>query len=379
MNSKRKIIYAVVVIVALLLVVFVATQSKFFEVKKSSDVVASVNADELNKDVPFGSTIENKNNKPKDTPEGMVWIPGGEFSMGCSVSNETLCGVKGITDDANPVHRVYVDGFWMDKTEVTNKQFAAFVKATGYVTVAEIKPTAEEFPGVPADKLIAGSAIFIPTPHEVPLDDYLKWWIYIGGANWRHPLGPDSTIKGKDNFPVVQVCYEDVIAYTNWAGKRLATEAEWEFAARGGKSGNLYAWGNTLLIDGKFQANIYQGKFPVDGGDSAEDGYAGIAPTAQYAANSYGLYDMSGNVWEWVNDWYSSDYYNILASENKVVRNPKGPETSNDHGEPGLPKRVQRGGSFLCTEKYCTRYMIGTRGNGEVKSAANHIGFRCVK
>ncbi|NRT12179.1 formylglycine-generating enzyme family protein [Flavobacterium sp. 14A] len=379
MSTKNKTISAIalVLIVAGVIYFVNATKSKMI----SENVVSENSADNESKvgDIDFSSTIENKNNKPKDAPEGMVWIPGGEFSMGCSVSNESLCGVKGITNDANPVHRVYVDGFWMDKTEVTNKQFAAFVKATGYVTVAEIKPSAEEFPGVPADKLIAGTAVFMPTKQEVPLNDYLRWWGYVGGANWRHPLGPDSSIEGKDNYPVVQVCYEDAIAYAKWAGKRLATEAEWEFAARGGKSGELYAWGNTLTVDGKFQANIYQGKFPVDGADAAEDGFAGIAPTAQYKANAYGLYDMSGNVWEWVSDWYDANYYAQLASENKVSKNPQGPATFNDPNEPGLPKRVHRGGSFLCTEQYCTRYMLGTRGNGEVKSAANHIGFRCVK
>jgi len=379
MSTKNKTVSAIALVLVIVGVIYFVNSPKSKMI--SDNVVSENSADNESKagDIDFSSTIENKNNKPKDAPEGMVWIPGGEFSMGCSVSNESLCGVKGITNDANPVHRVYVDGFWMDKTEVTNKHFAAFVKATGYVTVAEIKPSAEEFPGVPADKLIAGTAVFTPTKQEVPLNDYLRWWGYVGGANWRHPLGPDSSIEGKDNYPVVQVCYDDAIAYSKWAGKRLASEAEWEFAARGGKSGELYAWGNTLTVDGKFQANIYQGKFPVDGADAAEDGFAGIAPTAQYKANAYGLYDMSGNVWEWVNDWYDANYYAQLASENKVSKNPQGPATFNDPNEPGLPKRVHRGGSFLCTEQYCTRYMLGTRGNGEVKSAANHIGFRCVK
>jgi len=379
MSTKNKTVSAIALVLVIVGVIYFVNSPKSKMI--SDNVVSENSADNESKagDIDFSSTIENKNNKPKDAPEGMVWIPGGEFSMGCSVSNESLCGVKGITNDANPVHRVYVDGFWMDKTEVTNKHFAAFVKATGYVTVAEIKPSAEEFPGVPADKLIAGTAVFTPTKQEVPLNDYLRWWGYVGGANWRHPLGPDSSIEGKDNYPVVQVCYDDAIAYSKWAGKRLASEAEWEFAARGGKSGELYAWGNTLTVDSKFQANIYQGKFPVDGADAAEDGFAGIAPTAQYKANAYGLYDMSGNVWEWVNDWYDANYYAQLASENKVSKNPQGPATFNDPNEPGLPKRVHRGGSFLCTEQYCTRYMLGTRGNGEVKSAANHIGFRCVK
>ncbi|MGE6356316.1 formylglycine-generating enzyme family protein [Flavobacterium sp. NPDC079362] len=328
----------------------------------------------------FKPTIENKN-KPaaNKTPKGMVWIPGGEFSMGSNVADESLCSIKGVTKDAAPIHQVYVDGFYMDHTEVTNEQFEAFVKATGYKTLAEIKPTHEEYPDAPVENLVAGSAVFTPTSAHVNLNNYMQWWTYVQGADWRHPEGAGSSIIGREKYPVVQVSYDDAAAYAKWAGKRLPTEAEWEFAARGGKSGQLYAWGNTLKPKGKFQANIYQGHFPVEKGDTGEDGYIGIAPTAQFEPNPYGLYDIGGNVWEWTNDWYTADYYSVISEKDKVARNPQGPESSYDPGEPNLPKKVQRGGSFLCTDQYCTRYMVGTRGKGDYKSPANHIGFRCVQ
>lgn len=327
----------------------------------------------------FEPTIVNKKAAPSKAPKGMVWIPGGEFSMGSNVADESLCSIKGVTKDAAPIHRVYVDGYWMDETEVTNEQFEQFVKATGYITVAEQKPTKEEFPTANEEDLITGSVVFTPTPTSVNLNNFLQWWSYVGGTDWRHPQGPESTIKGKEKFPVVQIAYEDATAYAKWAGKRLPSEAEWEFAARGGKTGELYAWGNTLKPKGKFQANIYQGHFPIKDGDTGEDGFKGIAPTAQFAPNAYGLYDMAGNVWEWVNDWYSVDYYKSLSENGNVAKNPQGPTTSNDPSEPGQLKKVHRGGSFLCTDQYCTRYMVGTRGKGEVRSAANHLGFRCVK
>lgn len=324
-------------------------------------------------------TIENKNNTLKKAPKGMVWILGGEFSMGSDEASESLCSIKGITKDATPVHRVYVDGFWMDQTEVTNKEFEAFVAATGYITVAEKVPTPEDLPGVPVEYLVAGSAVFTPTVSPVPLDNYTQWWQFLKGVDWKHPEGPNSSIKNKANYPVVHIAYEDALAYAEWAGKRLPTEAEWEFAARGGKSGELYPWGNNFKPNGSFQANIYQGDFPVAKGDTGEDGFIGIAPVAQYAPNHYGLYDMSGNVWEWVSDWYSSDYYLQLSREAKVARNPQGPDEAYDAMGGNEKKRVHRGGSFLCTAQYCSRYMIGTRGKGEIKSAANHLGFRCVK
>jgi formylglycine-generating enzyme len=326
----------------------------------------------------FGPTIPNEVKPSSSAPEGMVWIPGGEFSMGSNLDSESICSLPGVCRDAAPIHRVYVDPFWIDSTEVTNRQFAEFVKETGYVTVAETRPSQEEFPTAPPENLIAGSIVFAPTPDPVPLHNHFQWWSYVPGADWRHPTGPESSIEGRENYPVVQIAYPDAEAYARWAGKRLPTEAEWEFAARGGVAGQLYAWGNELRPNGKFVANIYQGKFPVAGGDTAEDGFAGIAPVAQYPPNAYGLFDVGGNVWEWTSDWYRADYYQQLSTEG-VARNPKGPDIPFDPAEPGEKKRVHRGGSFLCTDQYCTRYMIGTRGKGEASTGSNHVGFRCVK
>ena len=327
----------------------------------------------------YGLTKYRSSSKPGEPPEGMVWIPGGEFLMGCEDPRSCPCGGPDPMNDARPIHRVYVDGFWMDKTEVTNKQFAKFVEATNYITIAERTPRAEDFPGAPPEKLVAGSTIFTPTIGPVPLNNHLQWWRYQKGANWRHPLGPDSDIKGQENIPVVHIAYDDAVAFCKWASKRLPTEAEWEFAARGGLEQKLYAWGDELKPEGKWMANTYQGKFPVQGGDTGEDGFVGIAPVAQYPANGYGLYDMAGNVWEWCSDWYRPDYYETLARTGKVARNPQGPSSSLDPLEPKQPKRVHRGGSFLCTDQYCTRYMVGSRGRGEVNTASNHVGFRCVK
>ena len=327
----------------------------------------------------FEATIVNPAQAPGALPEGMVYIPGGEFSMGSLDPTEMFCGGDKPMDDARPLHRVYLDGFFMDATEVTNEEFSSFVQATGYVTVAERKPTLEEFPGVPQEKLVAGSVVFAPPPRPVPLDDHYQWWAYVAGANWRQPDGPSSNLKGREKSPVVHIAYEDAAAYARWAGKRLPTEAEFEFAARGGLTGKPYAWGDELKPGGKWPANIYQGKFPVKGGDAGEDGFKGIAPVAQYRPNGYGLFDVGGNVWEWTSDWYRADYYSTLAEQGGVARNPQGPSTSLDPNEPDQPKRVQRGGSFLCTDEYCTRYMVGTRGKGEVRSASNHVGFRCVK
>jgi formylglycine-generating enzyme required for sulfatase activity len=310
-------------------------------------------------------------------PEGMVWIPAGEFSMGTDAASEAVCGLSSLTGDSQPVHRVYVDGFWMDKTEVTNEQFEKFVKATGYVTAAERTPTAAEFPGAPPENLVAGSVVFTAPAGPVPLNNHYQWWSYVKGANWRHPLGPGGGLKGREKYPVVQVAYEDAAAFAKWAGKRLPTEAEFEFAARGGTQGGRYAWGDELKPGGKWMANIFQGHFPDK--DTGEDGFAGLAPVAQFPSNGYGLYDMAGNVWEWCSDWYRPDYYAQLAAAGVVARNPQGPDSSFDPAEPAQQKRVMRGGSFLCTDQYCTAYMVGTRGKGEISSGANHLGFRCVR
>jgi len=283
------------------------------------------------------------------------------------------------TTDSRPIHRVYVDGFWMDTTDVTNEEFASFVKSTSYVTVAERTPRAEDFPGAPPENLVAGSVVYSPPDHSVPLNDHFQWWSYVKGANWRHPLGPKSDIKGKEKYPVVHIAYEDAAAYAKWAGKRLPTEAEWEFAARGGLSGKPFVWGDQFRPNGHWMANTFQGKFPVKGTDKGEDGHVGISPVAQYPANGYGLYDMAGNVWQWTSDWYRPDYYARLAAAGGVARNPLGPEIPFDPSEPTERKKVHRGGSFLCTDQYCSRYIVGTRGKGEVTTGTNHLGFRCVK
>ena len=315
---------------------------------------------------------------PGPAPEGMAWIPGGEFSMGAADPRGQDANVVGMqaTEDSRPIHRVRVNGFWMDRTEVTNRQFAAFAKATGYVTVAERTPRAEDFPGASPEDLVAGSVVFTPPDHAVPLDTHYRWWSYVRGASWRHPQGPESDIRGRDDFPVVHVAFEDAEAYAKWAGKRLPTEAEWEFAARGGESGQLYPWGNEFLVDGKFMANTHQGHFPDE--DTHADAHGGIAPVASYPANGYGLFDVAGNVWEWTSDWYRPDYYAKLARAG-VASDPRGPDSSYDPAEPGVVKRVHRGGSFLCTEQYCSRYMIGTRGKGEPSTGTNHLGFRLVR
>jgi formylglycine-generating enzyme len=242
----------------------------------------------------FASTVANASKPPSPAPEGMVWIPGGEFSMGSEgkCDGKSCCSPATVAD-ALPIHRVYVDAFWMDATDVTNAQFEKFVQATGYVTIAERVPTKEEFPTAPPANLVAGSVVFTPTSGPVSLDDHYQWWSYVCGADWRHPTGPQSSIEGHENDPVVQVAYADAAAYAKWADKRLPTEAEWEFAARGGLSGKLYAWGDEFKPGGKFMANTYQGVFPVK--DAGEDGFPGIAPVKSFPHNGYGLYDMAGN------------------------------------------------------------------------------------
>jgi formylglycine-generating enzyme required for sulfatase activity len=306
---------------------------------------------------------------PKAGPPGMVWIPGGTFHRG---------GDKPQHRDAQPVHLVSVDGFWMDATAVTNEEFARFVDATHYVTVAERVPQAKDFPNAPPENLVAGSVVFSPPRGPVPLDNHLQWWRYVKGANWRHPDGPDSDLHGREKHPVVQVAWDDAVAYAEWAGKRLPTEAEFEFAARGGLQRNLYPWGDELKPGGKWMANIWQGHFPYE--NTAEDGYRATAPVGSFPANAYGLYDMAGNVWEWCSDWYRHDYYaKLAAGAGFPVKNPRGPTDSVDPAEPGVAKRVMRGGSYLCTDQYCTAYEVGARGKGAPDTGTNHLGFRCVK
>lgn len=305
---------------------------------------------------------------PTGAPSGMVWIPGGTFSMGCE-----NCGMP----DALPIHLVSLDGYWMDRTPVTNAEFERFVKATGYVTVAERELDPKDYPGVPRDKLVPGSAVFRPTSRPVPLDNPLQWWQYTPGASWKHPEGPDSSIRDRSDHPVVQIAFEDATAYAKWIGKRLPTEAEFEFAARGGLDRNRYPWGNEMTPGGKAAANTWQGQFPAK--DQGEDGYFGTSPVTAFPPNGFGLHDMGGNVWQWCADWYRPDYYGTLAASARVAHDPQGPSDSFDPQEPGLAKKVLRGGSYLCTDQYCARYLVGSRGKSEVSSATSNLGFRLVR
>jgi len=293
----------------------------------------------------------------------MVPIPGGIFTMG---SDDPAFA------DAQPLHKIRVSGFIMDEHEVTNAEFTLFVQATGYITTAERKLNPKDFPTVPAESLVPGSAVFSAPVQQVSLNDPLQWWKYVAGANWHRPQGPQSNILGHESYPVTQVCYDDAVAYATWAGKRLPTEAEWEFAAQGDKPGQKYYWGDSLKPGGKWMANIYQGNFPTN--NTGEDGFTGIAPVKSFPPNGYGLYDMDGNVWEWCNDYYRPDYYGKSPPVN-----PAGPLDSYDPDEPDVVKRVQRGGSFLCSDEYCIRYKPGSRGKGEVSSGSDNLGFRCVK
>ena len=337
----------------------------------------------------------------KPPADDLVWIPGGWFWRGCEEF-----------PDAVPLRKIYVDGFWMAKTEVTNRQWREFAEETGYLTVAERKPKLSEFPrlspaalgfqphylavlavaptpGFPAavpwgavfhtwPALEPFSLVFSPPDFPLPdLNDHTAWWRDAPGACWKHPKGPRSSIAGKDDHPVVHICWHDAVAYCEWKGKktgkryRLPTEAEWEFAARGGLDRKLFCWGEELIPGGKWMCNIWQGEFPHT--NLKLDGFEETAPVASFPANGYGLFDMAGNAWEWCSDWYTPDYY-----KQSPRTNPPGPPEAFDPREPAVPKRVQRGGSFLCCENYCVRFLPGARGKGEPNSAANHIGFRCA-
>lgn len=307
--------------------------------------------------------------------EGMVWIPEGEFLMGGD--NEQAA------TDEYPKHAVKLKGFWIDATEVTNAEFQKFVDATGYITIAERTPTWEEMkkllppntPKPPDSVFVAGSLVFHKTPNEVNLNDYGQWWAFEKGANWRHPQGEGSDIKDQPNVPVVHVAWEDAIAYCKWSGKRLPTEAEWEYAARGGQHGKIYPWGNEGVEIGKPKANSWQGKFPYS--NLKTDGFEGIAPVKSFAPNGFGLYDMAGNVWEWCFDWYQPNYY--AEFQNHLADNPQGPVSSFDPDEPYTPKKVVRGGSFLCNDGYCSGYRVARRMKSSVDTGLDHTGFRCVK
>jgi formylglycine-generating enzyme len=306
---------------------------------------------------------------------GMVKIPAGDYLMGAAD--------KEGRPDEYPQHAVHIDGFYMDATEVTNAMFAQFVKATGYKTTAERAPDWEELkkqlpPGTPkpADSLlVAASLVFTPPAQAIQLNDVSQWWQWVKAANWKHPQGPASSIKGKENLPVVHVSWDDAMAYAKWAGKRLSTEAEWEWAARAGLTNQPFTWGTEPVDKGQPKTNIWQGHFPDR--NTATDGYARLAPVKTFAANAYGLYDIAGNVWEWCSDWYRSDYYSQSGS--KKLTNPAGPSSSYDPEEPTVPKRVVRGGSFLCHASYCASYRVSARMKTSPDTGLEHTGFRCVK
>jgi formylglycine-generating enzyme len=307
------------------------------------------------------------------TTDNMVWIEGGEFMMGA--------GDEEGREDEYPQHTVRVNGFWMDKTEVTNAQFKKFVDATGYITTAEKKPDWEELkkqlpPGTPKPDesvLVPASLVFSPTARPIALNDVGQWWKWQEGASWKHPRGPGSAITGKDDYPVVHISWYDAIAYCKWAGKRLPTEAEWEWAAKG-PSKEKYTWGDEAVENGKPKANTWQGSFPDK--NTAWDAFSGLAPVKSFAPNSRGLYDLAGNVWEWCSDWYRADYYSTLKSER--INDPKGPASSLDPMEPTVPKKVVRGGSFMCHASYCKGYRVSARMKTSPDTGLEHTGFRCV-
>ena len=307
-------------------------------------------------------------------PAGMVWVPGGTFAMGAADGQGR--------PDEYPQHSVTLAGFWMDATEVTNAQFAQFVAATHYVTTAERVPDWAALrqqlpPGTPkpADSLlVAASLVFSPPELPVPLDDAGRWWRWQPGASWRQPEGPGSNLTGRAAYPVVQVSWDDAVAYAHWAGKRLPTEAEWEYAARAGQAGQPYPWGSEPPEQGHPKANTWQGRFPDL--NTSWDHFARLAPARSFAPNAYGLYEMAGNVWEWCADWYRPDTYQQAGPA--PAAQPTGPATSYDPQEPTVPKRVVRGGSFLCAASYCAGYRVSARMKSAPDTGLEHTGFRCV-
>jgi formylglycine-generating enzyme required for sulfatase activity len=340
-------------------------------------LVASASADKQLSSVTAGDGVRG--------PPGMAWIPAGEFLMG---SEHPLA-----RPNERPAHRVRVHGFWMDRTHVTNAQFAEFVAATGYLTTAERPPDWETLrvqvpagtPRPPDEAMIAGGMVFVGTETQVPLDDWTQWWRYVAGANWRKPQGPGSSIAGKEQHPVVQVSYEDARAYARWAGKRLPTEAEWEYAARGGLEQATYAWGEEFTVNGQVMTNTWDTKtrpFPVVSANAG--GAAGTSRVRTFPANGYGLYDMTGNAWQWVADWYRVDAFQLASAgrPGAVLDNPAGPADSYDTEDrfapEHAPKRVTRGGSFLCNVEYCLSYRPSARRGNDPFNPMSHIGFRLV-
>ncbi len=321
------------------------------------------------------SKIDSIINKP---PKGMIWIPGGSFLQGAVPHDEVAMKHE------KPQHKVSVDGFFMDITEVTNAQFSRFVDETGYITVAEREIDWEEMKkqlpqgtAKPHDTILQpGSLMFKKTKTSVPnLYDFSQWWRWVIGVNWKHPSGVNSTLEGKENYPVTHISFEDAQAYCKWAGRRLPTEAEWEYAARGNKENTIYFWGDTVSLLSK-KANSWEGEFPVF--NTLEDGYERSAPVKSYPPNSFGLYDMAGNVWEWTTDWYNVNYYQELTAANAPIINPKGASKAYNPNNPYLQEKVIKGGSFLCSYTYCASYRISSRMGSSTDSSSEHIGFRTV-
>lgn len=298
--------------------------------------------------------------------DGMVWIPGGTFQMG---SNNHY-------PEERPVHSETVDGFWIDKYTVTNEQFARFVSETKYVTLAEHPARAEDYPGAKPEMLAPSSVVFCKPAGRVDLRNHFNWWTYVAGANWKHPQGPDSGIEDKAQYPVVHIAYEDTLAYAKWAGKEIPTEAEWEFAARGGLDGATYAWGEEFTPNNRQMANTWQGEFPWL--NLCSDGYDGTAPVGQFPPNGYGLFDMIGNVWEWTTDWYASQHFPKACCSGELSRSNR--EESYDPAMPEIriPRRVIKGGSFLCAPNYCRRYRPAARMPQAIDTAACHVGLRLI-
>lgn len=350
-------------------------EPKKTQVEKAGSKKAHDSGNQVTKSLPKGPDTSKW--PPKPWPPGMVWIPSGEFAMG-GIGPEARA-------DEFPVHQVRVDGFWMNETELCNADFRKFVESTGYVTTAEKKPDWEEMkktlppgtPKPPEDVLVPGSLVFTPTPGKVPLNDPTQWWHWIQGADWRHPTGPHSSLSEKDdNLPVVHVSWDDAVAYCKWAGKRLPTEAEWEYACLGGGPSRRFIWGEAPPSDTFHPANLWQGEFPYE--EKALDGYLLSCPVHSFKPNGYGLYNMIGNVWEWCSDWYRDDTYSLLAKANQPAVNPQGPADSHDPDEPTMPKRVNRGGSFLCNADYCASYRPAARMKTAPDTGLINLGFRPV-
>jgi formylglycine-generating enzyme len=301
----------------------------------------------------------------------MVWIPGATFHMGSN---------RHYPEEA-PVHRARVDGFWMDRYPVTNARFRRFVEATGYVTFAEIPPKPEDYPGALPEMLHAASMVFQKPAGKVDMRSITNWWSFLKGADWRHPLGPDSSIEGLDDYPVVHVAYKDVEEYARWAQKDLPSEAEWEFAARGGLDRAEYAWGDELTPDGRVMANFWQGEFPWQ--NLLLDGYERTSPIGTFPPNGYGLYDMTGNAWEWTTDWYQPSHPAEQQKACCVPQNPRGgaEHQSYDPNQPAIkiPRKVLKGGSHLCAANYCRRYRPAARFPHPVDTSTCHVGFRCIR